>query len=170
MEARRRWARGPSRHRAGHAHRVVIIGGGFAGLQAVHGLRKADAEVTLVDRRNFHLFQPLVYQVATGALFPAEISCPLRRIFRRRRNVEVVLAEVSDVELDARLVRLRPVAGEHVPDSLSYDTLIVSAGSHYNYFHHEHWQEVAANLRTLEGALTIRRRTPGGVRGRRAGA
>jgi len=139
-------------------HRVVVVGGGFGGLQAALKLARLPVEVTLIDRRNFHLFQPLAYQVATGALSPAEISYPLRRIFRRRENVEVVLAEVTDVELDARLVRLRPVAGEQVPDSLSFDTLIVSAGSHYNYFHHDQWQEVAENPKTLEGVLTIRRR------------
>jgi NADH:ubiquinone reductase (H+-translocating) len=139
-------------------HRVVIVGGGFGGLQAALHLARLPLDVTLVDRRNFHLFQPLAYQVATGALSPAEISYPLRRILRRRSNVRVVLAEVTDFDLDARLVCLRPVAGERAPETLPYDTLIVAAGSDYNYFQHETWQALAPNLKTLEGALTIRRR------------
>ena len=106
-------------------HRVVVVGGGFGGLQAALKLARMPVEVTLVDRRNFHLFQPLAYQVATGALSPAEICYPLRRIFRRRRNVEVVLAEVHDVDLEARRVMLRPVVGEVAPESIGYDTLIV---------------------------------------------
>ena len=89
-------------------------------------------EVTLIDRRNFHLFQPLAYQVATGALSPAEIAYPLRRIFRSHRNVRIVLAEVVDIDLDARQVKLRPVAGEHAPDDVAYDTLIVAAAAQYN--------------------------------------
>ena len=139
-------------------HRVVIVGGGFGGLQAALHLARLPVDVTLVDRRNFHLFQPLAYQVATGALSPAEISYPLRRILRRRSNVRVVLAEVTDFDLDARLVCLRAVAGERAPETLPYDTLIVAAGSDYNYFQHETWQALAPNLKTLEGALTIRRR------------
>jgi NADH dehydrogenase len=114
--------------------------------------------VTLVDRRNFHLFQPLAYQVATGAVSPAEICYPLRSIFRRRRNVRVVLAEVVDVDLAARRVGLRDVALGSAPDALEYDTLIVSGGSEYSYFGHNEWQEHAAELKSLEGALTIRRR------------
>jgi NADH dehydrogenase len=139
-------------------HRVIVVGGGFGGLQATLKLARLPVGVTLIDRRNFHLFQPLVYQVATGALSPAEISYPLRRIFRRRRNVRVVLAEVADVDLDARLVRLESVTGDHVPETLPYDTLIVSTGARYNYFGHDEWREAAPNLKTLEGALTIRGR------------
>ena len=93
-------------------HRVVVIGGGFGGLQAALKLSRMPVEVTLVDRRNFHLFQPLAYQVATGSLSPAEICYPLRRIFRRRRNVRVVLAEVTGFDLEHRLVLLGPIAGE----------------------------------------------------------
>ena len=139
-------------------HRVVIVGGGFGGLQAALHLARLPLDVTLVDRRNFHLFQPLAYQVATGALSPAEISYPLRRILRRHDNVRVMLAEATDFDLDARLVRLRAIAGERTPETLPYDTLIVAAGAEYNYFQHETWQGLAPNLKTLEGALTIRRR------------
>src|ERR671931_430982 len=131
-------------------HRVVVVGGGFGGIQATLKLARMPVEVTLVDRRNFHLFQPLAYQVATGALSPAEICYPLRRIFRRRRNVEVVLAEVHDVDLDARRVMLRPVVGEVAPESIDYDTLIVSGGSAYSYFGHDDWREPAAELKSLE--------------------
>ncbi len=139
-------------------HRVVVVGGGFGGLQAALKLAHLPVDVTLIDRRNFHLFQPLVYQVATGALSTAEISYPLRRVFRHNRNVRVLLAEVTDIDLDARLLRVRPAAGERQYDSVPFDTLIVSAGSHYNYFHHDRWQQVAPDLKTLEGALTIRAR------------
>jgi NADH dehydrogenase len=138
-------------------HRVVVVGGGFGGLQATLKLAPLPVDVTLVDRRNFHLFQPLAYQVATGALSPAEICYPLRRIFRRRRNVSVVLAEVVDIDLDAREVGLRGVAGETDPAPLTYDTLIVSGGSEYSYFGHDEWREHAAELKSLEGALTLRR-------------
>jgi NADH:ubiquinone reductase (H+-translocating) len=141
----------------GSAHRIVVVGGGFGGLQATLKLARLPVEVTLVDRRNFHLFQPLAYQVATGAVSPAEICYPLRRIFRRRRNVRVVLAEVVDVDLAARRVGLRDVALGTAPEALDYDTLIVSGGSQYSYFGHDEWQEHAAELKSLEGALTIRR-------------
>jgi NADH dehydrogenase len=142
----------------GSAHHVIVVGGGFGGLQAALKLARLPVEVTLVDRRNFHLFQPLAYQVATGAISPAEICYPLRRIFRRRRNVQVVLAEMVDVDLAARRVALRDVALGNAPDALQYDTLIVSGGSQYSYFGHDEWQEHAAELKSLEGALTIRRR------------
>ena len=98
------------------SHRVVIVGGGFGGLQAALALRKSpEVEITLVDRRNFHLFQPLTYQVATGALSPAEVCYPLRVIFKRNENVRVVMAEVTDIDLDARELRLESVAGVPVP-------------------------------------------------------
>ncbi len=145
-------------HTPSSPHRVVVVGGGFGGLQACLKLSRLPVDVTLVDRRNFHLFQPLAYQVATGAVSPAEICYPLRSIFRRRRNVRVVLAEVVDVDLAARRVGLRDVALGSAPDALEYDTLIVSGGSEYSYFGHNEWQEHAAELKSLEGALTIRRR------------
>jgi NADH:quinone reductase (non-electrogenic) len=139
-------------------HRVVVIGGGFGGLQAVHRLRRAPVEVTLVDRRNFHLFQPLTYQVATGALSPGEIAYPLRSIFKRNRNVHVLLAEVSGFDLDARRVLLNGVDGVPAPPSLEYDTLIVAGGSRYSYFGHDDWRATAAEVKSLESALIVRSR------------
>jgi NADH:quinone reductase (non-electrogenic) len=139
-------------------HRVVVIGGGFGGLPAVEKLRHLPVEVTLIDCRNFHLFQPLTYQVATGALSPGQIAYPLRAIFKRARNVRVILGEVRDVDLDAHELRLRPVAGIPVPPSVPYDTLIAAAGSRYSYFGHDDWQEYAAEVKSLESALTARSR------------
>jgi NADH dehydrogenase len=149
--------------RPGHAadgerHRVVVVGGGFGGLQAVRGLRRAPVEVTLVDRRNFHLFQPLTYQVATGALSPGEIAYPLRAIFKRYPNVRVLMAEVAGFDLDARQLLLRSAAGVPAPASLAYDTLIVAGGSHYSYFGHDDWRSYAAEVKSLESALTARSR------------
>jgi NADH dehydrogenase len=139
-------------------HRVVIVGGGFGGLQAALALRKAPGvEITLVDRRNFHLFQPLTYQVATGALSPGEISYPLRAIFKRSGNVQVVMAEVTHLDLDARELSLASVAGVPVPATLSYDSLIVAGGSQYSYFGHDEWKEVAHEVKSLESALMVRR-------------
>jgi NADH dehydrogenase len=140
-------------------HRVVVIGGGFGGLQAALKLSRAPVEVTLVDRRNFHLFQPLAYQVATGGLSPGEVAYPLRAIFKRRPNVRVLLAEVSDFDLDARTVRLEPAVHDGVPPmTVAYDSLVVAGGSRYSYFGHDEWQEHAPELKSLEGALTLRRR------------
>ncbi|MBV8997454.1 MAG: NAD(P)/FAD-dependent oxidoreductase, partial [Solirubrobacterales bacterium] len=139
-------------------HRVVVIGGGFGGLQAVQKLRDAPVEVTLVDRRNFHLFQPLTYQVATGALSPGEIAYPLRAIFKRAKNVTVLMAEATGFDLAQRQVRLRSVAGAPAPESLSYDTLIVAGGSTYSYFGHEEWSDHAAEVKSLESALLVRGR------------
>jgi NADH dehydrogenase len=147
-----------SGNRGGDRHRVVVIGGGFGGLQAVLGLRRAPVDVTLVDRRNFHLFQPLTYQVATGALTPGEIAHPLRAIFKRNRNVRVLLAEVADFDLRARELHLRSVAGTAAPATLPYDTLVVAGGSHYSYFGHEEWREYAAEVKSLESALIVRGR------------
>ena len=137
-------------------HRVVVIGGGFGGLQAVHHLRRADVEVTLIDRRNFHLFQPLSYQVATGSLSATEICFPLRWIFRRRKDVRVLMGEVTDFDLDGRAVRVRPVAGDGEPFLVPYDTLIAAGGSYYGYFGHDEWQEVAREVKSLESALAVR--------------
>jgi NADH:ubiquinone reductase (H+-translocating) len=143
---------------AAGTHRVVVVGGGFGGLQAAVKLRRSPVEVTLVDRRNFHLFQPLTYQVATGALSPGEIAYPLRAIFKRDRNIHVMMAEVSDVDLDARRVHLRPVGAVPAPASIPYDTLIVAGGSRYSYFGHDDWGEFAAEVKSLESALMVRGR------------
>src|SRR4051794_16418507 len=134
-------------------HRVVIVGAGFGGLQAALHLKSADVDVVLIDRRNFHLFQPLAYQVATGALAPGEVCYPLRAIFRGEENVRVLLAEVTGFDLGARTVMVRTPAGA---ETVSYDTLVVGGGSKYNYFGHPEWREHAAELKSLEGALHIR--------------
>ena len=139
-------------------NRVVVVGGGFGGLQAVAKLRRAPVEITLVDRRNFHLFQPLTYQVATGALSAGEIAYPLRAIFKRDRNVRVLLAEVADFDLDARELHLRSVAPVPTPEKLAYDTLIVAGGSQYSYFGREQWRAHAAEVKSLESALAVRSR------------
>src|SRR2546423_1454692 len=137
-------------------HRVVVVGGGFGGVQAVQRLRKLPVDVTLVDRRNFHLFQPLTYQVATGALSPGQVAYPLRALFKSAENVRVLLAEVAGFDLDAREVRLTPIDGVHALDALPYDSLIVAAGSSYAYFGHDEWSEVAAEVKSLESALAVR--------------
>src|SRR5207237_177787 len=137
------------------AHRVVVVGGGFGGLQAALALRRAPVEVTLVDRRNFHLFQPLMYQVATGALSPGEIAYPLRAIFTSDRNVSVLLAEVDDFDLDARELHLRSVGDVPAPPTLAYDTLIVAGGSRYSYFGHDEWREHAAEGGSLDSAPVV---------------
>jgi NADH dehydrogenase len=139
-------------------HRVVVVGGGFGGLQAALALRHAPVELTLLDRRNFHLFQPLTYQVATGALSPGEIAYPLRAIFTRDRNVRVLLAEVADFDLDAHELQLRSVGDVPAPATLGYDTLIVAGGSRYSYFGHDDWSEHAAEVKSLESALVVRSR------------
>ena len=140
------------------AHRVVIVGGGFGGLQAARGLRGAPVEITLIDRRNFHLFQPLSYQVATGALSPGEVAYPLRAVFKRNRNVRVLLAEVARFDLERREVVVRAVGGLPAPEPVPYDTLIVAGGSHYSYFGHDEWSAHAAEVKSLESALTVRGR------------
>jgi NADH dehydrogenase len=127
--------------------RVVVVGGGFAGLYAARGLRDAAVDLTIVDRRNFHLFQPLAYQVATGALSPAEIAAPLRSVFKRQANARVLLAEVTGFDLDARTLALRhPRTGDESPP-LPYDTLIVAGGSSYSYFGHDEWRPYATELK-----------------------
>jgi NADH:quinone reductase (non-electrogenic) len=141
-----------------HPHRIVVIGGGFGGLLAVKHLARAPVEITLIDRRNFHLFQPLTYQIATGALSPAEVCYPLRAIFKRRRNVRVLMGEVGEINLEKREVRLEPSAWRPEPVTIPYDTLIAGGGSHYSYFGHDEWQEVAPEVKSLESALAVRRR------------
>lgn len=131
---------------------VVILGGGFAGLNAAKALKGADVEVTIVDRRNFHLFQPLLYQVATAALNPSDIAYPIRSVLRRQENVsKVLLGEVTGVDVERREVRI----GNEV---VSYDSLIVATGATHSYFGHEQWEQWAPGLKTVEDALTIRAR------------
>src|SRR5687767_341046 len=133
-------------------HRVVIVGGGFGGLLAAQGFRKQPVDVVLIDRRNFHLFQPLLYQVATGSLSPANIAAPLRSVLRRQRNVEVLLGEVTDIDLQTRRVRIAD-GGE-----LDYDSLIVATGSSHHYFGHHDWANYAPGLKSIEDATEIRSR------------
>ncbi len=135
------------------SHRVVVIGGGFGGLYATRHLRvDPEVSVTLVDRRNFHLFQPMLYQVATGALSPGEISSPLRSVLRKQRNATVILGEAVDLDVEA----WRVVLSDGGP--IEYDTLIVATGAHHTYFGHDGWAALAPGLKTLEDATEIRRR------------
>jgi NADH:ubiquinone reductase (H+-translocating) len=137
-------------------HRVVVIGGGFGGLLATKHLARAPVEVTLVDRRNFHLFQPLTYQVATGALSPEEVCYPLRAIYKRHGNVKVVLGNVTDIDLERRVVRADPPEEATEALTIEYDSLIVAGGSHYSYFGHSEWREFAPEVKSLESALAVR--------------
>jgi NADH:quinone reductase (non-electrogenic) len=132
-------------------HRVVIVGGGFGGLTAARALRRAPVDITLVDRRNFHLFQPLLYQVATGALSPANIAAPLRSILERQANCEVLMGDVRGFDIVNRQVIL-------TDGQLTYDTLIVAAGARHSYFGHAEWEQFAPGLKTIEDATEIRRR------------
>ena len=138
--------------------RVVIVGGGFGGLLAARGLGRADVELTLVDRQNFHLFQPLAYQVATGALSSVEIATPLRQVLRRQRNSRVLLAEVTGFDLDRRVVRVNLIASGERDVELEYDKLVVAGGSAYSYFGHDDWAAYAPELKSLTGALELRAR------------
>ena len=131
--------------------RIVIVGGGFGGLYTARRLRSLPVDVTLLDRRNFHLFQPLLYQVATGALSPANIAAPLRAILKRSRNVRVLLADVTAFDVARR--RVAATSGE-----FPYDTLVVAAGVRHQYFGHDEWESEAPGLKTLEDAVEMRRR------------
>ena len=131
--------------------RVVIVGGGFGGLNAARALARAPVQITLVDRRNHHLFQPLLYQVATAALNPSDIAIPIRRILRKQENVEVLLAEARTLDLSARVVGLDE-------GSLHYDYLIVATGARHSYFGNEAWTPFAPGLKSIGDALEIRRR------------
>jgi len=131
-------------------HRVVILGGGFAGLNAAQKLRRAPVDLTLIDRRNFHLFQPLLYQVATGSLSPGEISAPLRGVLSKQKNALVLLGEAVDIDPDAKQVKLRDGA------AFDYDSLIVATGSKTSYYGNDAWREYAPSLKTIEEATAIR--------------
>jgi NADH dehydrogenase len=131
---------------------VVIIGGGFAGLYAAKSLKKAPVKVTLIDKRNFHLFQPLLYQVATGSLSPADIASPLRVILSQNKNTQVLLDRVTDIDPQQQKIFLQEQL------ELRYDTLIVATGVSHHYFGNEHWQTAAPGLKTVEDALEMRRR------------
>src|SRR5271157_1803310 len=131
--------------------RVVVVGGGFGGLEAAKSLARLPLQITVVDRKNHHTFQPLLYQIATAGLSPAEIAAPIRQILAKHHNIEVLLGEVQGFDLERRLVKL--------PDrELPYDYLIVAAGASHAYFGHDEWEPLAPGLKTLEDALEIRRR------------
>jgi NADH:ubiquinone reductase (H+-translocating) len=131
--------------------RVVIVGAGFGGLNAARALGKAGLQITVVDRKNFHTFQPLLYQVATAGLSPGEIAAPIRSILRSHKNVEVLMGEVTGFDLERRIVQ--------TPDAeIPYDYLIIAAGATHSYFGHEDWEPLAPGLKTIEDALEIRRR------------
>jgi NADH:quinone reductase (non-electrogenic) len=132
-------------------HRVVILGGGFGGLYAAKALRNAPAEVTLIDQRNFHLFQPLLYQVATGSLSPGEIAVPLRAVLREQKNTRVLLGDAGDLDPDRRIVIL-------ADGSVPYDSLIVATGARNYYFGHDDWRPNAPGLKSIEDATAIRRK------------
>jgi NADH dehydrogenase len=131
---------------------VVVLGGGFGGLYAAKALKDAPVRVTVVDRRNHHLFQPMLYQVATAGLNPSDIASPIRSILRRSRNTDVLLAEAARVDVDHRTVTMTD------GDTLKYDYLIVATGAHHSYFGHDEWEPLAPGLKNLEDALEIRRR------------
>jgi NADH dehydrogenase len=133
-------------------HRVVIVGAGFGGLECARALARAPVEVTLVDRHNHHLFQPLLYQVATAALSPGDIAWPVRSVFRRQRNLSVLMTAVTGVDTAARRVRTTE-AGD-----LSYDTLVLASGATHSYFGRDEWARFAPGLKTVEDATAIRRR------------
>ena len=132
-------------------HRVVVAGGGFGGLYAAQSFKTAPAGVTLIDRRNFHLFQPLLYQVATGALSPANVAAPLRAVLKRQKNVQVLLGEVLDFDPQNRKIILKD-------DEVFYDTLIVATGACHHYFGHHRWAKHAPGLKTVEEATEMRSR------------
>ncbi len=141
------------------AHRVVIVGAGFGGLNAAQTLANAPVSITVIDRKNHHTFQPLLYQVATAGLSPGEIAAPIRSILNRHKNVEVLMAEVTGFDLERRVVQ---TAVQDDPQSevqeIPYDSLIVAAGASHAYFGHDDWEAAAPGLKTIEDALEIRRR------------
>jgi NADH dehydrogenase len=137
------------------AHRVVIVGAGFGGLNAAQALASSPVSITVIDRKNHHTFQPLLYQVATAGLSPGEIAAPIRSILRRHQNVEVLMAEVTGFDLERRVVH---TAADNEAQEVPYDSLIVAAGASHAYFGHDEWETLAPGLKTIEDALEIRRR------------
>ncbi|HET9801418.1 MAG TPA: FAD-dependent oxidoreductase, partial [Chthoniobacterales bacterium] len=126
--------------------RVVIIGGGFGGLEAAKKLIHEQVRLTVIDRTNYHLFQPLLYQVATAALSPADIAAPVRAVLSKCKNVEVILAEVQSIDVNAKKVKM-------VDGDLDYDYLIVATGARHSYFGHPEWEKLAPGLKSLEDAV-----------------
>jgi NADH dehydrogenase len=140
---------------------IVVVGGGFGGLNAARALAGADVRVTLLDRHNYHLFQPLLYQVATASLSPGDVASPIRWILRHQKNVEVLLADVRAIDPAGRRVLLDPSPGEagrHVENAIAYDYLVLAAGAAHAYFGHPEWAAHAPGLKTLDDALEMRRR------------
>ena len=131
-------------------HRVVILGGGFGGLYAAQALKRAPVEITLIDRRNYHLFQPLLYQVATGSLSPGEVAAPIRGILNKQKNTQVLLGEATEIDPNAKRVTLRDGG------TVEYDSLIVATGSQSSYFGNDQWREWAPSLKSIEEATAIR--------------
>src|SRR3974390_2079384 len=141
--------------------RVVIIGGGFAGIAAAHALRHADADIVLIDRRNHHIFQPLLYQVATAVLSPAEIAAPIRQLEAKQRNVSVLLAEITDVDVASRTIEAAsPGAGVR---KIAFDYLVVATGIRPSYFGHDEFARYAPGLQNLNDAETIRAKILGAL-------
>jgi NADH dehydrogenase len=138
--------------------RIVVVGGGFGGLQAVRALAHAPAQVTLIDRHNYHLFQPLSYQVATGSLSPGEIAVPLRRVLRRQANARVLMEEVCGFDLERREVLVAPAVAGSQARAEPYDMLVVAGGSSYSYFGREAWRTLALEVKSLDSALQVRGR------------
>jgi len=139
-------------------NRIVVVGGGFGGLAAVKMLGRTQGDITLVDRHNYHLFQPLSYQVATGSLAPGEIAVPLRQIFRRQDRVRVLMGEVTGFDVEQREVSVDPAIAGTERRTIPYDTLLVAGGSNYAYFGHEDWRSLALEVKSLDSALQVRGR------------
>src|SRR5216684_9149847 len=131
--------------------KVVIVGAGFGGIETAKSLRRAPVEVTVIDRQNHHCFQPLLYQVATAALSPADVAWPIRHILRKQKNATVLMAEVRAIDTSKRLVQIDPM-------TIPYDYLVLATGATHSYFGHDEWAEVAPGLKRIEDATRIRRR------------
>src|SRR4051812_11078196 len=132
--------------------RVVIIGGGFGGLYAARALKRAKADVLVLDRTNHHLFQPLLYQVATATLAPTDITAPVRWLLRKQQNTRVLMADVTGIDVEGRTIALDDGT------SIGYDYLIVASGSHHSYFGHAEWEKTAPGLKSIDDAIVIRQR------------